>query len=64
MKTNQRKALMTLDRTYDVVRKMRNQREKEYTSIKPRWCANSEKPKFRVPMISYKWKNGMGKDRT
>ena len=43
---------------------MRNQREKELTSIKPRWCPNNEKPKDHVPMISYKWKKGMSLDRT
>ena len=33
--------------------------EKEETTIKPRWCPNDEKPKDRVSMISYKWKNLM-----
>ena len=36
---------MTLQRTYDLVPKIRNQMEKEETTIKPRWCPNDEKPK-------------------
>ena len=28
------------------------------------WCPNDEKPMVRVPMNSYKWKNGMSIDRT
>ena len=43
---------------------MRNQMEKEETTIKPRWRPNYEKPKDHVPMISYKWKKGMSSDRT
>ena len=62
--TNQITEWMTVKRSYKVVAKMRNQREKELTSIKPRWCPNNEKPKDHVPMISYKWKKGTTFDRT
>ena len=44
--------------------KMRNQMEKEQTSITPRLCPNDDKRKDHVPMISYKRKTGMSLDRS